>query len=661
MKRRGRPVITEHSQAFTFTRRAMVLGGAQGVVAAVLGGRMAWLAIAENEHYKLLSESNRVQLRLIPPRRGWIVDRYGHPIAINRSDFRVDLIPDRLKEPDRIIDELTRLLELPPDEVQRIREELARAAGYQPVPVAENLPFEKYAAITVRLPELPGVSPLRSFSRFYPEGPAVAHLTGYVGTPSREDFLAGGKDPLLITPGFKVGKDELEKTMEPRLRGRPGAQRIEVTAHGKLVRELSTVTDRSGGVLPLTIDIGLHSYAARRLGDQSGSIVVLDCQTGDVLAMPSMPAYDPNSFSDGISHREWDMMAEDERHPMINKVLQGLYPSGSTIKPLMSLAFLEKGIDPKATVTCTGAYRVGNAIFHCDKHHGTLAMHEAIEKSCDIYFYHTSLKAGPDVISSMARRLGFGQKFDLPVPTQRYGTVPDPEWMQRKYKRKWEMYDTINMSIGQGNVLVNPLQLAVMAARIGSGKAIQPRIIRTPTVPEAPPLPVTAEHLAFVRDAMKDVVNRAGTATIARLPVEGVLLAGKTGTAQVRRITMAERNSGGVRSNESLAWKMRDHSLFVGFAPADKPRYACAVIVEHGGWGAAVAAPMCRDTLTYLFDKGKAMAALAALEEQWGGTIAERMKRRADAWRPPAPPPQPAEQPRPAAVTQNPRLPPTRT
>src|SRR4051812_2716250 len=627
------PPMTEHAQAFSFTRRAMVLGVGQGAIATALGVRMGWLSIEENEHYKLLAESNRVQERLIPPRRGWIVDRYNQPIAINRSSFRVDLIPDRLdKDPTRVIAELTELLGLTEDDVMRIKEGLANAAGYQPVPVAENIPYDKYAAVTVRLSELPGVAPLRSFARFYPEGPAVAHFVGYVGTPNKAEYEAENKNPLLIAPGFKVGKDEIERTMEHRLRGKPGGQRIEVTAHGKLVRELSTLPDSSGGMLPLTIDIGLHSYAARRLGDQSGSIVVIDCQNGDILAMASMPAYDPNSFSDGISHKEWDMMAEDERHPMINKVMQGLYPSGSTIKPLMSLAFLEKGIDPTARVNCTGAYRVGNAIFHCDHRHGPIAMHEAIEKSCDVYFYHTSLQAGPEVISSMAHRMGFGERFDLPVPTQRFGTVPDPEWMVRKYKRKWEMYDTINMSIGQGNVLVNPLQLAVMAARIGSGRALVPRILRGQAGAEPPPLPVTPEHLAFVRDAMKDVVNRAGTAGIAKLPIEGVLLAGKTGTAQGRRITLAERSSGGVRSDESLAWKMRDHSLFVGFAPADKPRYACAAIVEHGGWGAAVAAPAVRDTLTYLFDKQKAMAALAPLEEQWGGTIAERLAQRREHW-----------------------------
>jgi len=652
MRRRARPIVTESNQAYTFTRRALVLGGAQGALAALLAGRMAWISIAENEHYKLLSESNRVQMRLIPPRRGWIVDRHGQPIAINRSDFRVDLIPDRLDDPERILATLARLLALPPDEVQRVRDELARAAGYQPVPVAENLSFDKYAAVTVRLPELPGVAPLRSFSRFYPDGAAVGHLVGYVGTPNQEEYEAEDKNPLLITPGFKVGKDGLEKVMEPRLRGRPGAQRVEVTARGKLVQQLSTLADHSGGLLPLTIDAGLHGYAARRLGDNSGCVTILDCRTGEVLAMPSMPAYDPNSFSDGISQAEWDMLSHDDHLPLVNKTLQGLYPPGSTVKPMMSLALLQAGIDPDTRVNCTGAYRVGNAVFHCARRggHGPIAMHEAIIRSCDIYFYHMGRVAGIDALAPVARAMGLGKEYDLPVPSQRYGTVPDPAWLERKHHRRWETYDTVNMSIGQGYLLVNPLQLAVMAGRIAGGRAIEPRLLRTKGIGPAPPLPlpVTAAHLAFVRDAMSGVVNSGrGTASVAKLPLDNVLLGGKTGTAQVRRITMAERASG-VRSNESLAWKMRDHSLFVGFAPVDNPRYSCSVIVEHGGWGASVAAPIARDTLLYLFDKAKAMAALAPLEEQWGGTLAERMRRRtrradpglpADADADPPPPP----------------------
>lgn len=634
MMRRGRPVITENAQAYTFTRRALVLGAGQATVAALMGGRMVWISVAENEHYKLLSESNRVQMRLIPPRRGWIVDRHGQPIAINRSDFRVDIIPDRLVDRERVVGELTELLALPSEEVQRIKEGLDRAAGYQPVPVAENLSFEKYAAVAVRLTEMPGVAPLRSFSRFYPEGAGVAHLVGYVGTPNKEEYEAENKSPLLITPGYKIGKDGIEKVLEKRLRGRPGAARVEVTARGKLIRELETLPDRSGHILPLTVDGGLQAYASRRLGDNSGSVVVLDCVTGDILTLASMPAYDPNSFSDGISHNEWDMLSQDERHPLINKAMQGLYPPGSTVKPMMSLALLQAGIDPEAKVNCTGAYRVGNAVFHCAKRggHGPIALHEAIIKSCDIYYYHMGRMAGIEALAPMARAMGLGQEYALPVPSQRYGTVPDPEWLQRKHHRAWETYDTVNMSIGQGYLLVNPLQLAIMAGRIASGRAIVPRLVPTRDRAVPGPLPPSKEHFAFVRDAMSGVVNSGrGTASVAKLPLEGILLAGKTGTAQVRRISMAERASG-VRSNASLDWKMRDHSLFVGFAPVDNPRYSCSVIVEHGGWGASVAAPVARDTLLYLFDKQKAMDALLPMEKEWGGTIAERAEARARKW-----------------------------
>ncbi len=634
MRTRGAALITESTQGYTFTRRALVLGAAEAGVATVLAGRMAWLAIAENERYQVLAESNRVQNVLIPPRRGWIVDRHGEPIAINRSDYRIDLIPDQMEDSDKTIADLARLLGLPAEEVQRIKDELKRAAGYQPVPVAENLEFEKYAAVTLRLPELPGVAPLRGFSRFYPEGSAVGHLVGYVGAANKEEYEKE-KNPLLITPGFRIGKDGLEKTMDMRLRGKPGAKRLEVTARGKLIKELDTLSDSSGQTLPLTIDVGLHAYAAKRLGPESGAIVVLDIPTGDILAMASMPAYDPNSFSDGISHNEWEMLSTDDHIPLMNKTLQGLYPPGSTVKPMIAMALLKAGINPDEKVNCTSAYRVGNAVFHCSKRggHGPIAMHEGIIKSCDIYFYHMGKMAGPEAISPFAKRMGLGQEFELPVPSQRYGTVPDPEWMQRKYHRKWEMYDTINMSIGQGNVLVNPLQQAVMVARMVSGRAVVPRLIPTKEAPKFALLGIDPQQQAFVLDAMGGVVNSGrGTASIAKLPVEGVLMGGKTGTAQVRRISMAER-AGGVRSNASLAWKMRDHSWFIGFAPVDRPRYAIAVIVEHGGWGASAAAPAARDTMTYLFARDKALASLAAMEETWGGTLAERVAAKAERWR----------------------------
>jgi len=632
MRRRPQPLMTENSQVYTFTRRALVLGGAQGVLAVGLAARMGWIAVHENERWKLQAESNRVQMRLIPPRRGWIVDRAGHPIAINRSDFRVDLIPDRLKDPDRVIAELTRLLELPQDEVDRVKEELERAAGYQPVPVAENLPFEKYAAVTVRLPELPGVAPLRSFSRFYPDGAAVAHLVGYVGTPNREEYLAEDKLPLLITPGFKIGKEGLEKTMEPRLRGKPGAQRVEVTAGGRLVRELSTLPDESGKPLPLTVDAGLQTYAARRLGEESGSVVVLDCLTGDLLALASMPAYDPNDFTDGISQNEWKMLSEDERKPLLNKALNGLYPPGSTFKPMVAMALLQAGVDPKARVSCPGGYQLGNRFFRCLGRHGPMNMHTAIAKSCNTYFYAMGRRAGIDAISDMGRRLGIGQKFDLPVVSQNYGTMPSAEWKRARYEKSrklverpdWTDSDTLNTAIGQGFVIVNPLQLAVMSARIASGLDVQPRILRRNQVAPVP-LPFPKEHFDAVRGGMWEVVNGAGTAGRSRLEVPGVQMGGKTGTAQVRRITGSQRGQSG-------AWKYRDHGLFVCFAPTDNPRYACSVVIEHGLGGSRAAAPVAKDVLTYLFDKERAMASLLAFEEQWGGTISERMDARARRW-----------------------------
>ena len=358
----------------------VIFGGAQAAVGAALIGRLGYLAVAQNEKYQLMSENNRVQLIVVPPRRGWLVDRQGKPIAINRSDFRVDLIPQQLENPEQTLKALAKLLRLDSDQLDRILKDLKQGRGFQPVQVAESVPYEDYAAVTVRLPELPGVQATRGFSRYYPAGPAVAHLVGYVGTPSAEDYEKT-KDPLFLTPGFKIGKQGLEKTLEPYLRGIPGGQRIEVTARGKLIKELDPKPDRSGQTVQLTIDAGLQEYASRRMGDQSGALVALDVESGDMLAFVSMPAFDPNSFSRGIGRTEWRMLSEDDHIPLLNKVAQGLYPSGSTIKPAMALAFLKQGIDPKRRVFCPGGYQIGNRYFRCDAVHGSMDMHSAIERS----------------------------------------------------------------------------------------------------------------------------------------------------------------------------------------------------------------------------------------------------------------------------------------
>ena len=617
--------ITTAHQSITFSRRMLVLGGAQAGVGGLLIGRLGWLAVAQNEKYQLLSENNRVQLIPVPPRRGWIIDRYGKPMAINRASFRVDIIPQQLEKGRDVVPELARLLQLGEEDVARIRGELAQSQGFHPVQVGENVPYEQYAAVTVRLPELPGVQASQGFSRYYPDGPAVAHLVGYVGSANAKEYEAEDKNPLLLIPGFKIGKQGLEKTLEPYLRGTPGGQRVEVTARGKLVKELDPKPDRSGQTVQLTIDEGLQQYAARRMGDQSGALVAIDVLSGDMLASVSMPAYDPNSFSQGIGRTEWKMLSENDHIPLLNKVAQGLYPSGSTIKPAMALAFLKQGIDPKRRVYCPGGYQIGNRYFRCDAAHGSMDMHSAIERSCNTYFWATGLITDPEPTTEMVKYLGYGEEFDLPIPTQRYGTMPSPDWLQKKYHRKWQGYDSANTSIGQGYVLINPMQLAVMPARLASGKLLQPRLLMGKPRKPIPALDVDPKHLEFVRAAMTSVVNDHGTAVASKLPLDGILMAGKTGTAQVFRLV--ERNH--ANSN----WALRDHALFIAFAPADKPRYAIGCIIEHGGFGASAAAPIVRDTMTYLFDKQKALAALAPLEEQWGGTLAERNARQLAAFK----------------------------
>ena len=633
--------ITTAHQSITFSRRMLMLGGAQVAVGGLLVGRMGWLAIAQNEKYQLLSESNRVQLIPVPPRRGWLIDRNGKPIAINKASFRVDLIPQQIPKGsgDQTIADLQRLMDLPPDEVERITRELAASRGFQPVSVADNVPYEQYAAITVRLPELPGVAASRGFTRFYPAGSAVGQLVGYVGPASAAEYEKENKNPLLLIPGVKIGKEGLEKTLETTLRGEPGGQRVEVTAKGKLVKELEPKPDRSGGTVQLTIDADLHEYAARRIGDQSCSIVVLDVTNGDVLAMPSMPSFDPNNFSDGISKNEWKMLSDDDHLPLVDKALESLYPSGSTIKPSMAMALLNAGIDRKQKVVCTGSYPLGNHVFHCDKHHGPVDMNRAIEVSCDIYFYEMCRRVGAEKLAPMVRSMGFGEKFDLPFDNQRYGTIPDPEWMMRKYHRQWQTYDTINMSIGQGMVLINPMQLATMASRLATGRRVVPRLLKNrPIVPQSH-LAVDQDHLDFIRLAMAGVVDH-GTAAAAKFPIPGIQMAGKTGTAQTHNLSASERGN-----YTAANWKLRDHSLFMAFLPFDNPKYAAGAIVEHGGFGASVAAPLVRDTLLFLYDRPKAIAALQAFEQSIGGTLDERIARKTAAWRsanglPPLPPKQ---------------------
>lgn len=613
------PPVTEAWRGFTFTRRTMLVGGIQMAIGGALASRMAYISIIDNERYVLESESNRLNLTLIPPRRGWIVDRRGKALANNRVSLRIDLIPDRVRDKAKIVADLQQLLGLDADTVQRIRRDLDKSAGYQPVAVAENLDEARFASVLVRLTDLPGVAPARGFARNYPAGAAVGHLLGYVGAPTAEEYQKA-RDPLYVTPGFKTGKDGLEKYFEPFLRGKPGAKRVEVTAGGKVVRELDTQPDTQGETLHLAIDGDLQDYAARRMGRESGAAVVIDCLTGDIIAFVSMPCFDPNSFSDGIGQKEWAWLNGDTDYkPLLNKATRGLYPPGSTLKPMAALAILEAGVDPAERITCPGGYRLGNRVFRCLGRHGSVDMPTAIEKSCNTYFYAMSHRLGYDRIAPVARALGLGEDFRISGANQRFGTIPDSAWKQRKYDQQWSASDSLNAVIGQGYVIVNPLQLAVSTARIASGKQLYPSLVaRKPELIKS--LPYSAEHLAIVRSGMDRVVNGAGTAVRSRLDLDGIKLAGKTGTAQVRGLASGSRGQSG-------AYRYRDHGLFVCFAPTDNPRYAASVIIEHGLGGARAAAPVAKDIFTFLYDREKAMASLETLEAGWGGDIPTRMAR----------------------------------
>jgi penicillin-binding protein 2 len=351
--------------------------------------------------------------------------------------------------------------------------------------------------------------------------------------------------------------------------------------------------------------------------------------------MVSMPAYDPNSFSRGISHDEWDMLSADDHLPLVNKSLQGLYPPGSTVKPMNALALLEAGVSADEHVMCSGQLKVGNSYFHCWRHqgHGPIDMHRAVQQSCDIYFYQMARRVGTKVLADMAKRLGLGEKFPLPFASQRFGTVPDPDWKLHKYHKDWTVSDTLNSSIGQGYTLVNPLQVAVMVSRIASGNALVPRIVHRTTDQPPQSMGISEEHLRIIREAMGAVVNVAGgTANTARIQVPGVNMAGKTGSAQVRHISMADRAAGRAKAlGDSGEWRLRDHGLFIAFAPVEQPRYAAGIILEHAGHGAA-AAQMARDAFTFLYDKQRALDTLAKLQPGWGGDIATRMNRKRAEW-----------------------------
>ena len=599
--------MAEQDRSRLLTRRAVLLGGGKLGLISLLVGRLYYLQIVEANRYTVLAEENRVNLRLLPPPRGRIYDRYGVEIASNRQNYRVVVVAEQARDVRSIVNDLSSIIDIDDDDRRRVLKEAAKKRAFVPIIVRENLSWEEVSRIEVNAPDLPGVTIDEGQIRFYPYGHAAGHVLGYVAAVSEAEQTG---DPLLELPDFRIGKNGIEQAYDLPLRGGAGNSQVEVNALGRVIRELKRDEGTPGYDLSLTLDMGLQQYAYYRLGQESGSVVVMDVHTGEVLAIASAPSFNPNDFTNGIDHRTWNDLLNNEKAPLTNKSISGQYAPGSTFKMVVTLAALEAGvITPSHTVFCRGFTQLGTHQFHCWKRggHGSMDLHNGIKQSCDVFFYDVARRVGIDKIAEMAERLGLGRTYDLGLRNEKKGLIPTREWKQALFGEPWQPGETLVAGIGQGYILTTPLQLAVMTSRIvNGGKAVIPHLTREkvgvdgtvePHDIDYPEIDISQASLDRAIQGMIGVVNEPrGTAGRSRITEEGFEMGGKTGTSQVRRISRAER-ARGVRKNEDKPWEERDHALFIGFAPIHAPRYACAVVIEHGGGGSKAAAPVAKDVL----------------------------------------------------------------
>ena len=587
-----------------FTRRALIIAGAELAALGGLAAKLYQVQVAEGARYALAAENNRLSARLIAPPRGRLLDRTGIAIGGNRTNWRALLIAEQALDVAATLDNFNRLVPLADHERARIERDLHRHRRFIPVTMREFLSWEEMARIEVNAPDLPGVVVDVGTTRLYPFGPTLAHLTGYVAPPSEDD---AADDPMLALPGMRVGRAGLEKHHDDALRGKAGMVQVEVNALGRVIRELDRQEGTPGAEITTTLDAGLQEMVLARLGEESASAVVLDTQNGEVLAMATNPSFDPSLFNSGVSQAQWAEWTKSRRTPLINKAVAGLYAPGSTFKMVVALAALEaRSLTPGERINCPGYLDLGDARFHCWRHggHGLLDLRGGLKNSCDVFFYETARRTGIDHIAAMAKRFGLGTRLDIELPEQRVGLVPTRAWRISR-GHPWNLGDTVIHGIGQGFLELTPLQLATMAARLASGRAVQPHLTRSingvlqpgSMAASWPSLGLPDHALRLVREGMWAVVNeQGGTAPAAKLGLPDAQMAGKTGSTQVRRVSRELREHGNFNSAK-LPWEFRPHALFVAFAPYDAPRYALSVVVEHGNAGAEAAAPIARDIM----------------------------------------------------------------
>ena len=572
---------------------------------ALLLGRLYWLQVVQHEHFRTLSENNRLRIRTIRAPRGQILDRKGRPIAETQASFDLICSPIDVTDPEGEIRLLEEIVDFDPDETREKIRAAKKANPYSGITVARDLRFEQVSVVEFNREALPGFSVLVEAKRSYPYGTSFAHVLGYVGEVSRDEL--DQSDDEWLAMGDIVGKYGLERGMDEVLRGINGGRHVEVDAAGRDKRLVDEVPPRSGGIVHTTLDADIQKVAEEAMENRAGAVIAMVPKTGDILALVSAPGFDPNVFSRGIRKNEWQALAKDVRKPMQNKGLQGTYAPGSTVKPLVAMAALEEGIqDPKAIVRCPGYLQIGNRRFRCwrEKGHGTVDMYKGIVQSCDVYFYTMGLRLGPDRIAKLEKDAGLGTITGIDLPGERSGLVPDTEWKRKVSKERWYDSERAILGIGQGPVHVTPLEmLAGYATLATGGEVIRPRIVRR-IVPmdgsakENPiqplrKLPWKPENVDFIRRALAGVVNDYGTGGAAKLP--GIEVGGKTGTAQVAAVKGKMIKSG------DLPYELRDHAWFVGFAPVADPEICVVAMLEHGGHGGSAAAPIVKAVMQEYF------------------------------------------------------------
>lgn len=605
-------------------RRSFLFRSGVGAVLAVIGGRLYQLQILDHQKYIDLAQDNQFNTRILTPLRGEVVDRFGAPLASNSKNYRLLFVPEQTKNVEQALEAIGRIIDLPKERRARIKRQISRRAPFTPISVDDNLSWEEYSRVNFDLPYLPGVTPEIGETRYYPLGAASCFIVGYVGAVIDSDLEKAPTDDeknLLRQPGFHVGRDGLERTYDQELRGVPGSVHVKVNAFGQVIEEVksSTVEPKQGETLGLTIDEELQIAAFNVLAGESASCVVIDVVTGDLLVLCSTPGFDPNQFTFGIKSDLWRDLNQSPYKPLLNKPISAAYPPGSTLKTVSALAAQRAGYKPSFRATCHRQFWYGNRFFHCWRPggHGSLDMKGSLKNSCDVYYYTIATQLDIDLLADTARKMGLGETYDIGLPNEKRGTVPDRAWKKARYastpgNQTWFQGETLSAIIGQGSVTASPLQLAVMAARIATGKQVTPRIVRyrgavaVPNVDFAPISDIDPTYFDVVRAGMDAVINEpGGTAYGARLDDLSVHMAGKTGTSQVYVITEAERARGLTKPDE-LPWARRDHALFVCYAPVLSPRYACAVVIEHGIGGARAAAPKAKQIMQAVLAKDPA-------------------------------------------------------